>query len=195
MVNYKEMEKKLMNELKRNLTEKRLKHSIGVASCAVELATIYNEDVEKAHFAGLAHDIAKDFTREESKSIIEKYNIKLDEYEKLMPQLIHAKLGAVILEHEYGIDDEELLNSITYHTTGRKKMTKFEKIIHLADYIEKSRTFDGVEKIRILAKKNLDLALYQASNTTCIDLMSKNVIIHPNTIKSRNNLLKNLKFS
>lgn len=186
------LEKKLIIKLEKNLKPKRLKHSMSVASVAVELAERFGEDKEKAHFAGLFHDLAKDLSKEEFDSLIKKYNIKLDKYEKLLPHLIHGKVCVYILENEYGIKDREILNAILYHTTGRENMTKFEKIICLADYIEEGRNFDGVERIRVLAKKDLNLALYHALNTTCIYLMNSNQIIHPLTVKARNSLIKEI---
>lgn len=48
-----------------------------------------------------------------------------------MPALIHAKLGAYLAENEYGIKDREVLDAITYHTTGRPEMTMLEKFFIL----------------------------------------------------------------
>lgn len=193
MSGYKELEEKLLSELKVNLKSYRFNHTMGVAKCAKELANIYGEDQEKSYFAGLFHDYAKEFSYKKIVSYIVKYNIEVDKYEKNSNELIHGKIASAICENEYKIEDKDILNAIKYHTTGRKNMTKLEKIICLADYIEENRRFDGVEKIRTLSKKNLDLALYHAFNVTLANLISKNVIIHPNTVKSRNHLLKILK--
>ena len=57
------------------------------------------------------------------------------------PQIIHSFLGAEIAKQRYGIDDEEILNAIRFHTTGRANMTMLDKVIYLADYIEPMRNF------------------------------------------------------
>ena len=45
----------------------------------------------------------------------------------------------------FGVDDA-VYRAIYWHTTGHPNMTKLEKIIYLADYIEPSRDFPGVEQ-------------------------------------------------
>ena len=58
-----------------------------------------------------------------------------------MPEILHGPVGAWIAEHEFNITDEDILNAIRFHTTGRAGMSKLEKIIYIADMIEPNRTF------------------------------------------------------
>lgn len=102
------------------------------------------------------------------------------------PQIIHSYLGALFAREFYGIDDEDILNAITYHTTGRANMSDLEKIIFLADYIEPMRNFDGVEKARELASKDLDAAMYFALNNTLKFLVERDSYIVLETIIARN---------
>ena len=62
----------------------------------------------------------------------------------------HARIAGV-----YEIKDEDILNAVRYHTTGRENMSPLEKLVYLADLLEEGRTFDGVEKLR--KKFNADL--------------------------------------
>ena len=74
-----------------------------------------------------------------------------------MPKnVIHQFLGAYIAEKILGIDDEEILTAIKYHTTGRVGMSLLEKIVFMADVLEKSRTFDGVEKLREITEVDFE---------------------------------------
>ena len=41
-------------------------------------------------------------------------------------EILHGPVCAAIMEHEYGINDEEVLMAIKYHTTGRQQMTKLK---------------------------------------------------------------------
>lgn len=68
-------------------------------------------------------------------------------------ELLHGPVGAYIAQSEFGITDEELLNAIRFHTTGRASMSRLEKIIFVADMIEPNRRFDGVERLRKKAQK------------------------------------------
>ena len=105
---------------------------------------------------------------------------------KRAPQIIHSHLGRVMAKNLYGIDDEDILNAISYHTTGRPNMSDLEKIIFLADYIEPMRNFDGVDVARKLAKKDLDSTMYFALNNTLKFLVEKDKYIVVETVLARN---------
>ena len=131
MIEYNE----LYNDVKNALSEKRFKHTEGVEKRAIEYAKVYNVDIEKARFAAICHDIAKEMSLEESYKILEKNGVLLDDIEKKNFNLIHAKVGAVIAKNKYNLE-EEIVNSIKFHTTGKENMTILEKIIYLADATE-----------------------------------------------------------
>lgn len=182
----------IQDDLKLILNEKRYNHTLGVVSSALKLSEMYKEDKQKAKIASLLHDVAKQMKEDEIKALVEKYNIEFDEIEKVNHQLKHAKLGAYIARYHYNIQDEDILNAIRFHTTGRENMSKLEIIICLSDYIEEGRSFDAVEKIRELSQTSLEKALYYALNNTAIYILQKNEILHPNTLKARNFLLEKL---
>lgn len=183
---------RLKKELAENLSEKRYAHVLGVESASVHLAEKYGADVKKACFAALFHDYAKCFSAEKTAAYISKYNIELNEYIKNSPNLNHGAVAAYICLNEYGIEDKDILNAVRYHTTGRENMSLLEKIICLADYIEPGRKFDGVEKLRELAEKDLDFALYTSFNGTLINLIETDKQIAPDTFSARDFLLKTL---
>ena len=63
-------------------------------------------------------------------------------------------------EHEYGVEDPDILSAIRWHTTGHPDMTPLEKIIFVADYIEPNRQqAPHLKTIRHLAFMDLDEAL------------------------------------
>ena len=180
--------------LQNNLIEKRYNHTLGVVKTALELAEIYNVNKEKAEIAALAHDCAKNISYDELKEICEKGNIIFTEDDLNSKPIWHAYAAVVIAKEEFNINDEEILNAIKYHTTGRKNMTVLEKIIYLADYIEPGRTFEKIQEVRELTyDKNIDEALIKAINNTIEFLISKRSIIHKSTIEARNYLIMNTK--
>lgn len=181
--------------LKRNLKDSRYNHTIGVEKSAIKLAEIYEESIDKVIISSLFHDFAKYMTDEELHYYVKEYNIELDEIEKLDYSIIHGKVAKFIAKYEYNIDDVDVLNSIEYHTTGRKNMTKLEKIIYLADYIEENRNYDGVDNLRRLAYEvGLNEALLESFNNSINFLLKKSVLIHKNTVEARNQILKELKY-
>lgn len=156
---------------------------------AIELAEVYGEDKEKAAFAGLIHDIAKEISKEEGEIYVKKHNIEVDEIEKSQWGLMHAKLGASIAKERYNID-QDIQKAITYHTTGHKDMDRFSKIIYLADKIEENRSYEGVIELREIAKKDLDMAILTTIDFVLNKSIKMNRLIHPNTIDLRNQILK-----
>lgn len=152
--------KKYRKAMEKALKPERYEHSIGVAYTAAAMAMRYNADVQKALVAGILHDCAKCMDHEEQLKIIKKQGLPVTEFELKNPKLLHAGVGAYLAEHTYGVRDEEILDAIRYHTTGRPDMTKLEKIIFLADIIEPNRRmFPEMEEIRRAIFEELDTGL------------------------------------
>lgn len=145
------------------LSPKRYAHTRGVVEMALEYAKANGADYDETFIAALFHDIAKEMSPAESISICEKYGVPLDDFEKSHPHLIHGKVGAVILERDWGISKPAILDSIKYHTIGRINMTDLDKIIYLADMTEEGRSsYKGKEEIMRIAMYNLNRAMYKA---------------------------------
>ncbi|MBZ4666046.1 MAG: metal dependent phosphohydrolase [Mahella sp.] len=178
--------------IKEMLTPCRFEHSLGVREAAVHLANIYGADRDKAALAGLVHDCAKDLGYQQMKELMIKYGMELDDVSRREPSLIHGPLGAYIAHDMFGINDEEVLNAIRYHTTGRPGMGLLEQIVYLADYIEPNRDFPGVDKLREVSEKDLNKALLMAFDNTIMRVISRKRLLHPNTIFARNDFIMHL---
>ena len=188
-MNYKEIEK----VLKEMLPERRLEHSLNVSKCAVKLSEVYKCDKEKAEIAGLVHDCAKYFTDEQIEDCVRKFNIELDPLEVNNLALSHSVIGSYVAKEVFNIDDEEIINAIKYHTTGRENMSLLEKIIYMADLIEEGRKFPRVEELRELTfSGKLEEALILSFNNTIKFVIDNNQLIHPRTVSARNYILRNI---
>ena len=140
------------------LTEKRIAHVLGCENEAVSLANRWGEDPERAAVAGILHDITKKLNAEEQLKLCEKYGIINDAAEVANPKLLHAKTGAAFARELFGIEDD-IYGAIRWHTTGKPDMTLLEKIIYLADFVEPTRNFPGVEELRELCFEDIDAAM------------------------------------
>lgn len=138
----------IMELIKNSLSQKLFLHAIRTKDEAVKLCKIYGVNVEKAKIAALLHDCGKN---------------QILNYDD---NLLHGERGANIAKNVYNIEDEDILNAIRFHTTGRKYMTILEKIIYIADKIEPGRTYDGVEDLRHIAYENIDIAIINSINKT-----------------------------
>ncbi|WP_193774699.1 bis(5'-nucleosyl)-tetraphosphatase (symmetrical) YqeK [Vallitalea guaymasensis] len=175
----------IRNHLLKQLSENRYEHTLGVEKTAVSLAKLYNVDIEKARVAALLHDCAKNLSDDKKLELCEKYNIEVTEEQKKNLDLIHAEIGSVIAKYEYEIDDEDILNAITYHTTGKPNMSNLDKIIYVSDYIEPGRTkAPNLDEIRRVVMKDLDKALYMILSDTINYLKTSKKYIVPTTMEA-----------
>lgn len=176
-----QMEEKLKNVL----SEKRFRHSIGVMETAVKMAEHFGCDAEKARLAGLMHDCAKEFDKDEMLKICDERGIEIDDEKRVQKGLLHADLGAEMLK-EYGILDKEIYNAVKCHTMGRCDMTMLDKILYLADFIEPTRQeFEGLSKLRELCFCDLDEAMLFAVNLSISFVTGKGKTLHKQTIKTK----------
>lgn len=180
---------KIKKRLKENVSKHRYTHTLGVIKAAGYLAKKYDANEESAYIAALLHDYAKNFSEEQLKEYLIKNNLQADETMLKSYQLLHGKVAAHISKVEFNIEDEDILNAIKYHTTGRRKMSKLEKIIYLADFIEENRDYSGVEQLRSIVDEGLNEAVLQALNNTIKYVLSIDGLLHINTVEARNSLI------
>ena len=106
--------------------------------------------------------------------------IYLDELERVSVKFLHSKTGAALAKYVFG-EPDAVFDAIYCHTTGKPGMTVFDKILYLADYMEPSRDFDGVEEMRRLVWEDLDKAMIMGLEMTIEDLHERGLIVHKNT--------------
>ncbi|GIN71003.1 hypothetical protein J14TS2_14780 [Bacillus sp. J14TS2] len=167
----------------------RYQHTVRVLETAIILADRYGEDVPKVELAAIFHDYAKMMAVAELKKLLLKANedSRLIEYHS---ELWHGPVAAYLAREEFAIEDNDVLNAIRYHTTGRANMSRLEKIIFLADYIEPQRDFPGINETRELARKNLDESVLKALSNTIAFLLTKKATIYPDTFEAYNDLIR-----
>ena len=171
------------------LKPKRMPHVLGTEQEAVHLAERYGADVTKARTAALLHDCTKKLDMDEQLALCRRYGIPLDELEKKALKLLHSKTGAAIARDVFAVDDD-VYNAILYHTTGKPDMTLLEKIIYLADYIEPTRDFPGVETLRRTVYEDLDRGLLMGLTMTIDEMEEMGNPVHYMTRDARDYLMK-----
>lgn len=176
---------KIQKKVKKMLDNKRYIHSVSVAYTASCLAMKYKYNIDKAYLAGILHDCAKQLSDSKALDIISDNNIEISDVEKNNPFLLHGKVGAFIARNKFKIKDEDVINAIAYHTTGRPAMSILEKIIFVADYIEMGRkSAINLELIRSLAFEDIDKCIVKITEDTLKYLKSKNATIDIMTLKT-----------
>lgn len=182
---------KIVSWLKNNLDEQRYLHTLGTAQCAIVLAKKFKLSQKRACIAGLLHDCAKCFRDEDTMKILSKLNIDKNEF--CNEKVLHAPVSAYVAQKDFGIEDEEILSAIRWHTLGKRNMTNFEKIIFLADKIEaNTRDLEFRETVlRFLEEENgLNKALLLCYKQTIKSLLKRDLKICPVTIDIYNDMLE-----
>ena len=173
------------------LDPRRVPHVLGVEQEAVRLAERWGAEVYDAAAAGILHDITKKCNDKEQLQLCEKYGTMIDNLEREIPKLLHAKTGADLAWHEFGVSPA-IREAIRWHTTGRENMSLLEKIIYLADYIEPNRDFEGLDRLRALAYENLDEALRLGLQMSLDEMEERRIVPHPNSLRALRYIEKEL---
>ena len=189
---YTDKQTELDNFLKKFVPEKRLIHSAAVSEMAAKLAAIYGEDVDKARFAGMYHDIAKGFSEEDSNRLVREFGLSGEKYFNNRA-ISHSKLGAAILENYFGVTDRDILDGVANHTTGRPGMSLFEQIIFVADATDATRTYNDVQYYRDLAEKDIDEACLEIMDFNIKHVISKGKTLDTDTITAREYIIDKIR--
>ena len=178
---------KMLSKVKEKVSDKRFEHIRGVEFTATCMAYALGANPEKARIAGILHDCAKGLPTKEKLEKARKFGLPVSKYEEKNPDMLHAKLGAYYARYKFDIIDEEILNAITYHTTGRPDMTLLDKIIFVADYIEPNRKMlPRMDEIRKLAFSDIDEAVILILESTISYLEESNVEMDYQTVNTYN---------
>ncbi len=172
---------KIEYKLKKELDRQRFEHTLGVEQTAREMARVFGENEEKAALAGLLHDCAKCMPL--SQMVKAAKHADVDPVMKESKALMHAVAGRCVAVSVYGVQDEEVLGAIRWHTTGHANMTRLEKIIYLADVIEPNRKpYPGLEALRAQCMQDLDGAMHTALRMSLEHVKEQGRTLHPDTL-------------
>ena len=150
------------------LSDKRYEHTLNVRKMAVKLAKRYGVDEDKAALAALLHDLAKEISKDEMRAIMRAHPELAEGGEERPTPVWHGICAAILARTEWGVEDEAVLSAIACHTAGKPGMSRLDKIVYLADMTSKERDWPGVNKLRKLELKDLDLAMLAASGRRTI---------------------------
>ena len=169
----------------KNLPEKRIRHTANVVLSALSKAKELGLPQEKVMIAATLHDMAK------YKNASDYPNFSLPQG---VPKPVeHAFLGAYLAKTELGITDEEILDAIRFHTSGKANMTKLAKLIFTADMVEEDRDYQGVNELREYFKGDLDECFRKCLEEEIIHLVNKKQYIYAETLSAYDYYVKDKK--
>ncbi|MBE3578147.1 MAG: bis(5'-nucleosyl)-tetraphosphatase (symmetrical) YqeK [Limnochordales bacterium] len=171
----------------------RRAHVEGVVQTCASLCRRFDEPEYRGRLAAWVHDLAREWPAERLLQQAEAFGIVGDDVEREMPFLLHGPVIAAWVRQEWGLDDIEILKAVANHTTGRPGMGRLELILYVADAIEPGRSFAGVEELRRLASDDLERAALAISESMIHYLLGAGLLIHPQTLLTRNDLLRRVR--
>lgn len=181
------MRDRVISWLRKNVSSHRLQHILGVEATCITLANCHQLDPQQAAQAGLMHDLAKFFPPKKLLKIATEAKIPIDHVCQQHPHLLHADIGAVVAQREFQVTDPEILTAIANHTLGAPQMSKLSCVVFIADVLEPNRgDNEKLAAMRLMAQKNLYKCVQQTSDYSLEYLLSKQKIIHPRTVLTRN---------
>lgn len=152
----------------------RVPHVVACEDEAISLAQRWGVNCDDAREAAILHDITKKLSSEEHVKILQDHGVKVGKLQNSEEKLLHSKSGALLAKSMFGVS-EAVENAIMWHTTGKAGMSELEKVLYLADYIESTRDFPGVEEMRKLAYESLDKAVIMGLEMTIRDIKSRGI--------------------
>ena len=165
-----------------------LDHCWRVSQTARLLAAPADVDAERAALGGLLHDVARAYSDQELLAATARYGLSVDEVEQRTPVLLHGPVGAAWARRELGIDDEEILQAVAWHSTGRGPMTTLEKVVFLADKLEpeKGERYPDRDTLLATAQRDINAALIVCLDQQLRYLLERSALLHPASIAARN---------
>ncbi|WP_367306210.1 bis(5'-nucleosyl)-tetraphosphatase (symmetrical) YqeK [Alicyclobacillus acidocaldarius] len=183
----------LRQRLAQSLTPMRYQHVLGVVETAVALARRFGAPVLDAELAAWLHDLAREWPHDRLLAYVRDRKLDVPAAWLEAPILLHGPVAADVARVEYGVEDASVLNAVYYHTTGRPGMGALEMVLFVADAIEPSRDYPGVEDIRALAEKDLKAAALASFESTLRYALDRGFSIDLTTVNARNELLNEVR--
>lgn len=169
--------------LRARLSATRFAHVLGVVQTAKELAERFGADPDKAELAAWLHDYFREASEDELRQLAAEVDFALPDGP---PVTWHGPLCAARMKQDFAVDDEDIERAVAYHTVGHPDMPLLARVLYVADAIEPTRAYNGVETLRETAYEDLTLALARIADDSIRYLLAQQRDIAWATVAMRN---------
>ena len=183
---------KVFPELERELPRRRMAHVLAVTLMAGHLARRHGLDPVRARLAGALHDSARAWPDARLIRYVRSRRIPVPDFDFIrrnQPVLLHGPVSADVARKKFGVKDREVLSAIPKHSLGSVRMTRFEKLVYVADFLSHDRSFKDAPRLRRLAARDLDGAYRESVRQKLRFLVDRGVPIPPECVRVYNSLL------
>ena len=174
-----------------SLPSKLRAHIFRVRDVGLNLASRHGIDEERAELAILGHDVARAAKKGEILRQAERFGLSPLNVELRAPVTLHGPVGAELLKHEDGLDDEEILAAVRYHTTGHPSLTQLGLLVFIADKLEprKIKSYPYQHELHHIARESLHQAVLEFLCRESALRLQQRRPVHPNSVATVNALL------
>jgi predicted HD superfamily hydrolase involved in NAD metabolism len=177
----------VLSWLETQVPPSRIEHVLRVEAMAIELAVQHHHAPDHAAQAGLMHDLAKYFKPQRLLDMALAHGLQIDPVDEANPHLLHADVGAIVAQEEFGITHNGVLRAIANHTLGSPHMDALSCIVYLADSLEPGRgDTSELHQMRQVAHQDLSEAVWLTADYSLKKLLEKHRLIHPRALQTRN---------
>lgn len=169
----------LLTRARATLNEQRFLHLLGVTHTVTMLAHIHGLGVEKAAVAGLLHDISKERKNRDLERELEEWGHPLAAEDREHPRTWHGMHAAVWAQRELDLDDPDIFEAVSLHTTADAGVGPLARALYIADFTEPLRRLAEAGDILKLARADLDAGFRLAMTTKFIHVRDKGKPVHP----------------
>ncbi|PLV60309.1 bis(5'-nucleosyl)-tetraphosphatase (symmetrical) YqeK [Thermotoga sp. KOL6] len=173
----------------RILSKRRITHVRSVIDFSKKLGEIYGVDLDRLELAALSHDMFRDIPPRKLLKIAQVYGLEISELERIHPVLLHGKVAAEYLKRRFNVNDEEVLLAVAYHTSGHVSFKEIGKILFIADSLEYTRDFPGVDVLRKIAFRSLEEGFFQVLKNKIFYAVGRDLLLIPETVELWNSIL------
>ena len=195
----------LREDVRAYMSEHRYCHTLGVEKMVRRMSVYFEKiDLFCISAAALLHDITKELSDEEQREIVSKMQIKLSKSQGKSPAILHSFTAEYRIKKDFSFFGEfgPIISAIRAHTTGCAKMSLFDKILFVADYIEEGREYSRCTAARSYffsmieggtsPAKALDTILLQILESTIRFLNERGFSLCEDTVIARNEVLSTI---
>ena len=174
-----------------SLPDKLRAHIYRVRDVGLDLAARHGMDEERAELAILGHDVARAAKKDEILRLADHFGMTTLDIERRAPVTLHGPVGAELLLHEDGLDDEEILAAVRWHTTGHHSLTPLGLLVFIADKLEprKIKSYPYQRELQHIANQSLSQAVLEFLCREAALRMQSRRPVHPASVSAINALL------
>ena len=172
--------------------EKLQKHVKRVERGALRLAAIHELDRDVCGAAAAGHDLFRHCKDAELIALSRHYRVQITEDELAAPIVLHGPLAAAYARETMGVNHDQILNSIAFHTTAHPEFSLEALAVFLADKVDprKMQRDPGLVSVAAAAEHDLYAAAAMFLERRLTSQLHSGYPLHPLAVASRNSFLR-----